>query len=118
MIMIIIMKEDSYLLVMIVVLIIVIAADSLHFPSPLHLHSQPLSIQCAFYATPLYSIMAKLHFRDFFSILTNTLLSAFLLFVVLEYPTFCFVTLFFLTQRQFFFSILNPRLFSMFKLQP
>ena len=68
------MKEDSYLLVMVVVLIIVVAAaDSLHFPSPLHLHSQPLSIQCAIYATPLYSFKAKIHFRDFFSILTNSM---------------------------------------------
>jgi hypothetical protein len=82
------MKKDSYLLVMVVVLIIVVAAaDSLHFPSPLHLHSQPLSIQCAIYATPLYSFKAKIHFRDFISILSNIILSAFLLFVVLEYPT-------------------------------
>ena len=81
------MKEVSYLLVMVVVLIIVVAADSLHYPYPLHLHSLPLSIHCAFYATPLYSFKAKIHFRDFFSILNNTLLSAFLLFFVLEHPT-------------------------------
>ena len=65
MIMIIIMKEDSYLLVMVVVLITVVAAGSLHFPSPLHLHSQPLSIQCAFYAIPLYCFKAKNPFQRF-----------------------------------------------------
>ena len=59
------MKEDSYLLVMLVVLIIVLAAGSLHFSSPLHLHSQHLSIQCAFCATPLYSFKATNPFQRF-----------------------------------------------------
>ena len=62
--MIIIMKENSYLLVTVVVLIIIVAG-SLHFPSPLHLHSQPLSIQCAFYAIPLYCFKAKNPFQRF-----------------------------------------------------
>ena len=39
------------------------------------------------YVIPLYSSEAKIHFTHFFSILPNTLLSAFLLFAVLEYST-------------------------------
>ena len=87
MIMIYIMKKDSYLLVMVVVLIIVVAAGSLHFPSLHHFYSPPLSNYCVSNVIPLYSFKAKIHFIYFISILSNTLLSASLLFVVLENST-------------------------------
>ena len=100
-IMIIIIKEASYLLVMLVVLIIAVAAGSLHFPSSLHSLHPILLGRNSISDISFQSWLTLFSLHSFLSFFWNT-------------PLLCVDTLFFLMQRQFFFSILNPRLFSMF----